>query len=104
MRFESRRDSGASKGSRRAKKHILQSHDAQTYRPPPAIRITGGRDGIEIDVDDAVEESDRGSNGISQLLKIELAFRKVFAQIDRTKIADSRFLTRADFGDLRAQI
>src|SRR5262249_31057005 len=84
--------------------NILQSHDSQADRPPSSIRITGGSDGVEVDVDHAVEKLDGGAHGLRQLFEVEAEPGDVLCKIDRAKIADRGFLPRADFGDFSAKI
>lgn len=68
------------------------------------IGTTGFRDGIKVDINDAIEVVCHNLGHIMQLVKVILPIRDKGWQSKRSKITDSRLLWGRIFNDLGAKV
>ena len=91
------------------KEDILQPHQAESDWTPLRVRARGLRDGVVVDVDDAVEHRHRHAHRLAELMEVKAGRtvgieRDVAGEVDRTQVADSRLVFRSHLGDLGAEV
>ena len=104
MRVDSVARRLAVEGQAQLEEHILQAHDAQAHRAPAHVRGARRADGVEVEVDHAVELAHRDLDGVRQLLEVEAVGPDVAREIDRAEVADRGLAAAGDLEDLGAQI
>ena len=96
---------GAVERQAELEEHVLQAHAAQADRAPAQVAAAGGFDGIEVQVDHAVQLAYGQTDGFGELVEIEVpVLVEMAGQVDRAQVAHRRFLRRGDLEDLGAQV
>ena len=90
--------------------HVLQAHDTEADWAPCVVGDAGFFGGVEVDVDDSVEEWHCRADHMAELVKVKpppwgaLGSSDEAAQVDRTKVADGGLFLAGDLEDLGAQV
>src|SRR5690606_32139177 len=88
-----------------AEEHVLQAHAAQPHRAPAQVAPAGTLDGVEVQVDHAVELAYGQAHGFGEPAEVELPVPvEVVPEVDRTQVAHRGLFRRGDLQDFRAQV
>ncbi len=82
----------------------MKAHDSEADRAPTGVRNARLICRIKVDVDDAVEVSNRGAYHRTHAVEFELTVSNKPAEVDRAEVADRRFVLVGDLENFGAQV